>query len=92
MEIVTIYSTSWCGYCRAAKSLLDRKGVPYAEIDVSDSDDRREMTERAAGRRTVPQFFIGENHVGGFDDLAALERGGQLDALLEPLEISSKAA
>ena len=82
MSKVQIYTTDWCPYCNAAKSLLDEKGVPYDVIDVTDPDLRAEMMQRAHGRRTVPQIFIGETHVGGYDDMAALERRGQLDPLL----------
>lgn len=82
MSKVQIYTTSWCPYCNAAKSLLDDKGVAYDEIDATDPDVRMDMVQRAHGRRTVPQIFIGERHVGGYDDLSALERRGQLDALL----------
>jgi glutaredoxin 3 len=82
MSKVQIYSTSWCPYCDAAKSLLDDKGIPYDEIDVTDATLRSEMVQRAHGRRTVPQIFVGETHVGGYDELAALERRGKLDPLL----------
>ncbi|MEA2934042.1 MAG: glutaredoxin 3 [Variibacter sp.] len=83
MSAVEIYTTPWCGYCRAAKALLARKGLAYTEIDVSaDPERRREMLARAKGRWTVPQIFIGETHVGGSDDLHALERAGKLDPLL----------
>jgi len=82
MSKVQIYTTDWCPYCSAAKSLLSDKGIPYDEIDVTDPDLRAEMMQRANGRRTVPQIFIGERHVGGYDDMAALERRGQLDPLL----------
>ncbi len=82
MSKVQIYTTDWCPYCSAAKSLLDAKGVPYEEIDVTATDARIDMVQRAHGRRTVPQIFIGATHVGGYDDLAALERRGQLDPLL----------
>ncbi|MBX6426782.1 MAG: glutaredoxin 3 [Variibacter sp.] len=83
MPPIEIYTTRWCGYCRAAKALLDRKGVPFIEIDVElDPARRREMMERARGRSTVPQIFIGETHVGGCDDLHELERAGKLDELL----------
>jgi glutaredoxin 3 len=83
MNQVTLYTTPFCGYCLAAKRLLGRKGVPFHEIDVAGDPARRaEMTERARGRRTVPQIFVGERHVGGFDDMAALERAGELDPLL----------
>ena len=80
---VEIYTTSYCGYCRAAKALLARKNVPFTEIDVSrDPALRHAMVERARGRMTVPQIFIGGTHVGGSDELHALERAGKLDALL----------
>jgi glutaredoxin 3 len=83
MTSVTIYTTPTCGYCAAAKSLLARKGVAYCEVDVMREPSRRaEMVQRANGRRTVPQIFIGEAHVGGFDDVSALERAGKLDSLL----------
>ncbi|MCC7348347.1 MAG: glutaredoxin 3 [Variibacter sp.] len=83
MQPVEIYTTPWCGYCRAAKTLLARKGVSFSEIDVSANPDRRqEMLQRANGKWTVPQIFIGETHVGGSDDLHALERAGKLDQLL----------
>lgn len=82
MSKVQIYTTGWCPYCSAAKALLDDKGVSYDEIDVTDPSMRMSMIERAKGRRTVPQIFIGETHVGGYDDMAALDRRGQLDPLL----------
>lgn len=83
MKPVEIYTSPLCGYCHAAKRLLDGKGVAYSEIDVMREPQRRsEMMDRARGRHTVPQIFIGENHVGGCDDLYALERAGKLDALL----------
>lgn len=83
MQAVTLYTTAYCPYCINAKALLTRKGVTYEEIDVSRSPERMaEMLQRSK-RRSVPQIFIGEQHVGGFDDLATLERGGKLDALLQ---------
>jgi glutaredoxin 3 len=82
MSKVQIYTTNWCPYCNAAKALLDDKRVPYDEIDVTDPDLRMAMVERAHGRRTVPQIFIGDRHVGGFDDLYALDKAGELDKLL----------
>lgn len=83
MKPVEIYTTPTCPYCQAAKRLLTRKGVTYSEIDVSgDPALRAAMTERAGGRRTVPQIFVGEVHVGGCDDLHALEDAGKLDPLL----------
>ncbi|MGE0811266.1 MAG: glutaredoxin 3 [Immundisolibacter sp.] len=80
--MVTIYTSAWCGYCAMAKRLLDSKGVRYDEIPVDMDVKRRAEMEQRSGRRTVPQIWIGERHVGGYDDLAALERAGQLDALL----------
>lgn len=85
MVDVTIYTRMMCGYCAAAKRLLDRKGVAYAEHDASfDPQLRREMISRANGRSTFPQIFVGELHVGGSDELHALDAQGQLDALLKP--------
>ena len=82
MPAVTIYTTSWCPYCRAAKDLLQRKGVAFEEIDATmDPSKRAEMMDRS-GRMTFPQVFIGDRHVGGCDDLFALERSGQLDEML----------
>jgi len=83
MQSVEIYTTPSCGYCHMAKRLLSSKDIPYVETDVSrDPALRAAMMERAGGRRTVPQIFIGQTHVGGCDELYALERAGQLDALL----------
>jgi glutaredoxin 3 len=80
---VEIYTTPLCGYCHAAKRLLTQKGVSFAEIDVSrDPAKRQAMMARANGRHTVPQIFIGATHVGGYDDLYALDRSGKLDPLL----------
>ncbi|WP_457980732.1 glutaredoxin 3 [Ectopseudomonas composti] len=82
MQAVTLYTTGHCPYCVNAKELLTRKGVTFEEIDVGSSPQRlAEMLQRS-NRRSVPQIFIGKQHVGGFDDLAALERGGDLEALL----------
>lgn len=83
MSAVEIYTTRYCPFCSAAKALLKRKGVSYSEIDVSrDWERRQEMIQRANGRMTVPQIFIGSVHVGGSDELHALERTGKLDPLL----------
>ena len=82
MKKVEIYTTGWCPYCNAAKSLLAEKGAAFEEIDVDTPSSRQLMIQRANGRRTVPQIFIGDTHVGGYDDMAALERRGQLDPLL----------
>jgi glutaredoxin 3 len=84
MSKVKIYTTPICPYCVRAKSLLKKKGADVEEIDVfMDHDARVEMETKANGRRTVPQIFIGQTHVGGCDDLYALERAGELDPLLE---------
>jgi glutaredoxin 3 len=82
MSKVQIYTTQWCPYCNAAKSLLNEKGVSYEEVNAEDPEVRMQMVERAHGRRTVPQIFIGDTHVGGYDDMAALDRHGKLDPLL----------
>ncbi|HEV7254165.1 MAG TPA: glutaredoxin 3 [Mesorhizobium sp.] len=83
MADVTIYTRAFCGYCAAAKRLLDKKGVAYTEHDATGSPElRQQMISRANGRSTFPQIFIGDRHVGGSDDLHALEREGRLDALL----------
>jgi glutaredoxin 3 len=83
MKTVEIYTTPLCGYCHAAKRLLTQKGAAFTEIDVSrDPDLRAAMTRRSNGGRTVPQIFVGETHVGGCDDLYALEQDGKLDPLL----------
>lgn len=83
MQPVEIYTSPLCGFCHAAKKLLTDKGVTFTEIDVFANPDRKpEMLQRANGSRTVPQIFIGETHVGGCDDLYALDRAGKLDPLL----------
>lgn len=82
MARIEIYTTPTCPYCHAAKSLLAEKGADYTEITVLDPGLRQKMTERAHGRRTVPQIFIDDAHVGGYDDMAALDRRGGLDPLL----------
>lgn len=83
MPEITIYATSSCPYCRAAKALLTRKGAPFREIDVTgDAGARAEMTAKANGSYTVPQIWIGATHVGGCDDLYALDGAGKLDVLL----------
>ena len=79
---VVIYTTRVCGYCQAAKSLLRGKGVDFREIDVSGDDVQRDELVRRTGQRTVPQIFIGTRHVGGFEDLSALDQRGELDPLL----------
>ena len=85
---IVVYSSPFCGYCGAAKRLLDRKGVAYCEINVMfDPDKRAEMVARS-GRQTVPQVFLGDRHLGGFDDLDALDKRGELDRLLTAAAIS----
>jgi len=79
---IQIYTTQWCPYCRMAKQLLSRKGQRWDEIDVEAEPGRRDEMIQRSGRRSVPQIWIGERHVGGFDDLAALDAAGELDALL----------
>ena len=83
MKSVKIYTTPYCAYCVRAKRLLERKGVSYQEIDVAGDDEARIALEERTGRRTVPQIFIGEDHVGGSDDLHDLEEQCKLDALLQ---------
>ena len=84
---VVIYTQALCGYCTAAKRLLKEKGAVFEEIDVTFKPKKRaEMRERAAGGNSTPQIFIGETHVGGCDDLYALEEKGELDPLLEGLK------
>lgn len=83
MKPVELFTTPTCPYCVAAKKLLAAKGVSYSDVDVAaDPAKRQVMMKRANGRHTVPQIFIGDIHVGGFDDLNALSRAGKLDALL----------
>jgi glutaredoxin 3 len=84
MPQVEIYSTMFCPYCSRAKSLLERKGVTYINIDIiEDTSKRDEMVERAHGRTSVPQIFIGGEHIGGCDELYALDRAGKLDGKLK---------
>jgi glutaredoxin 3 len=83
---IVVYASPFCGYCSAAKRLLKKKGAEFEEIDVLfDRERKREMIERS-GRRTVPQIFIGDRHIGGYDDLAALDARGELDPLLAASE------
>ena len=83
MPHVTVYTTQFCPYCHSAKALLAKKGVAFEEIDVSsDATLRQTMSARAGGRRTVPQIFVGGTHVGGSDDLHALDSQGGLDPML----------
>ena len=83
MALIEIYTTTTCPYCVRAKKLLDQKGAAYKEIDVSgDAELRKSMTEKASGRTSVPQIFIDGVHIGGCDDLYALDKSGKLDPLL----------
>ncbi len=83
MPAITIYTTRWCPYCHRAKRLLAEKGAAFEEIDVTgDWAAREELASKAGGRTTVPQIWIGDTHVGGCDELYALDRAGKLDALL----------
>lgn len=79
---VLIYETSLCGYCRAAKRLLEKKQIDFRTIRVDLEPDQKQKMIELSGRRTVPQIFIGDHHVGGFDDLALLDSSGELDELL----------
>jgi glutaredoxin 3 len=82
MPPITIYTTTYCPYCVKAKDLLKRKGATWTEVNAEDDAAREAMVIKAGGRRTVPQIFIGETHVGGCDDLYALDKAGKLDAML----------
>jgi glutaredoxin 3 len=83
MKNVEIYTSPLCGFCHAAKRLLNQKGISFSEVDVLAHPDRKpEMIKRANGGRTVPQIFVGDTHVGGCDDLFALDRAGKLDAMI----------
>jgi glutaredoxin 3 len=82
MANVIVYSTTYCPYCVRAKDLLTRKGQAFHEINAEDDAVREEMIKKANGRRTVPQIFINDLHIGGFDDLYALDKEGKLDSLL----------
>jgi glutaredoxin 3 len=80
---VVMYSTGWCPYCDRARGLLERKGVTFREVKVDeDAAQRDAMLKRTGGRRTVPQIFVGDRHVGGYDELYALDKAGELDKLL----------
>ncbi|RKG95202.1 MULTISPECIES: glutaredoxin 3 [Corallococcus] len=83
MKPVKIYTTTYCGFCVRAKDLLKRKGVDYTEVDVTGDDDARaKLVEMSGGQRTVPQIFIGDTHVGGYSDLAQLDKEKRLDPML----------
>ena len=82
MAKVEMYATMWCPYCARARALLEKKGVRYTEIDIDDEPRRRDEMIRRAGRTSVPQIFIDGEHIGGSDDMAALDRAGKLDPKL----------
>ena len=83
MTQVTVYLSDWCPYCQRAKSLLQQKAVVIREINVEDDEKSREEMIARSNRRTVPQIFIGDKHVGGYDELSALDRSGDLDRLIQ---------
>ena len=85
MSAVRIYGNSTCAYCGAARMLLAGKGVAYEDINVASDPGKRGEMEQLSGRRSVPQIFVGDRHVGGFDDLCALDKSGELDRLLAEL-------
>jgi glutaredoxin 3 len=80
---IVVYATGWCPYCQRVRALLSRKALTFTEIDVEEDGKLREEMIARAGRRTVPQIFIGEKHVGGCDDLLALDGSGELDRLIQ---------
>ena len=82
MARIELYTTNYCPYCFRAKALLERKGVPFEEIDVTDAPDKRLWLRERTGRRTVPQIIVNGKPLGGYDDIAALDRAGRLDPLL----------
>ena len=85
MTGIVLYTKNYCPYCKRAKALLTRKGITFTEYDIQDSDDLvEEMIERSGGRRTVPQIFIGDQHIGGANDMFELDKLGGLDPLLKP--------
>lgn len=83
-EKIIVYTTKRCPYCDASKTLLQRKGYAYSEVDVADPKLRLMLLKKAQGRKTVPQIFIGDLHVGGFDELQVLDKSGELDELMKP--------
>ena len=84
MKNITVYSGPMCGFCDAAKRLLVRNNLTYTEIDVSLKEDlREEMTKKANGRRTIPQIFFNDEHIGGYQELRELEKSGKLNSILE---------
>ncbi len=89
MSNVVIYTTKICSYCGRAKALLSKKGVAFSEVDVSEDDAKRDWLFKASGQRTVPQIFINDLSVGGFQELWALDRKGELDMLLSERHVDS---
>jgi glutaredoxin 3 len=83
---VVMYGADWCGYCALARALLERKGVAYEEIDTDLVPGARKEAQARSGRSTIPQIFVGDQHIGGADELAALEAAGRLDSLLKITE------
>ncbi len=83
---VVMYSADWCGYCARARALLASKAVPFEEINTDQVRGARQESQARSGRTSIPQIFIGDQHVGGSDELAALEADGRLDSLLKPTE------
>ena len=88
--LIEMYATSWCPYCTRAKRLLERKGASYQEISIEEHPERRAEMIRRSGRRTVPQIFIDGHHIGGSDELAALDEAGGLDRLLSPRQAAAQ--
>ena len=86
MSKVTIYTTTTCPFCHAAKALLNKRNIEFTEIDVSNPIVRQKMIERAHGKRTVPQIFFAKQHIGGFDDLAALDQSQPLDEYIKQID------
>ena len=82
MPKITMYSTSWCGFCAMARRLLEQRGQVWDEIDIETEPGRRQEMMQRSGQRTVPQIWIGDRHIGGFDELSALASAGELDGLL----------
>ncbi len=85
MAKITLYTTNYCGYCRAAKALLKGKNLPFEEINVEGDDAKREWLVEATGQRTVPQIFIDEKSIGGYQELAELEKNGELDKIIQTI-------
>ena len=81
--VITMYASGWCPYCERARSLMTKKGLVVSEIDVDEDAKSREEMMARSGRRTVPQIFIGDKHIGGCDDLVALDASGELDRLIQ---------